>query len=47
VQVARSTVLRHRSLSALITIDYVAFDVSTQAFLVVARRDKLKSLGFS
>jgi hypothetical protein len=47
VQVARSAVLRHQSLSALIAISYVAFDVSTQALLVVAWRDKLESLGFS
>jgi hypothetical protein len=47
VQVARSTVSRHRSSSALIAIGYVAFDVSAQALLVVARRNKLESLGFS
>jgi hypothetical protein len=47
VQVARSTVSRHRSSSALIAIGYVAFDVSTQALLVIAWRDKLESLGFS
>jgi hypothetical protein len=47
VQVARSTVLRHQSLSALIAIGYVAFDVSAQAFPVIAQRDKLESLGFS
>jgi hypothetical protein len=47
VQVARSTVSRHRSSSALIAISYVAFDVSAQALLVIARRDKLESLGFS
>jgi hypothetical protein len=28
-------------------IGYVAFDVSAQAFLVIARRDELESLGFS
>jgi hypothetical protein len=47
VQVARSAVLRHRSSSALIAIGYVAFNVSAQALPVVARRDKLESLGFS
>jgi hypothetical protein len=47
VQVARSTVLRHRSSSALIAIGYVAFDVSAQAFLVIAQRNKLESFGFS
>jgi hypothetical protein len=47
VQVARSIVLRYQSLSALVAIGYVAFDVSTQAFPVVARRDKLKRLSLS
>jgi hypothetical protein len=47
VQVARSMVSRHQSSSALIAIGYVAFDISAQALPVVARRDKLKSLGFS
>jgi hypothetical protein len=47
VQVARSTVLRHQSSSALIAIGYIAFNVSAQALLVIARRDKLESLGFS
>jgi hypothetical protein len=46
VQVARSTVSRHRSLLALIAIGYVAFDVSAQAFLVIAQCNKLESLGF-
>jgi hypothetical protein len=44
VQVARSVVLRCRSSSALVIIGYVAFDVSVQAFLVVAQSDKLKRL---
>jgi hypothetical protein len=47
VQIAKSTVLKHRSLLALITIDYIAFNVSAQALLIIAQRDKLKSLGFS
>jgi hypothetical protein len=47
VQVARSTVSRYRSSSALIAIGYVAFDISAQALLVVARHDELESLGFS
>jgi hypothetical protein len=47
VQVAKSTVLRHRSLLALIAIGYIAFNVSTQALPIVAQRDKLESLGFS
>jgi hypothetical protein len=28
-------------------IGYIAFNVSAQAFLVIARRNKLESLGFS
>jgi hypothetical protein len=47
VQVARSTVLRYQSLSALVAIGYVAFDVSAQALLVIARSDKLKRLSLS
>jgi hypothetical protein len=47
VQVARSAVLRCRSLSALVAIGYVAFDVSAQAFLVIARSDELERLGLS
>jgi hypothetical protein len=47
VQVARSTVSRCQSLSALVAIGYVAFDVSAQAFLVVARSDELERLGLS
>jgi hypothetical protein len=47
VQVARSTVSRHRSSPALMAIGYVAFDVSAQAFPVVARSDKLERLSLS
>jgi hypothetical protein len=47
VQVARSIVLRHRSLLALIAIGYVAFDVSAQALLVIAQSDKLERLSLS
>jgi hypothetical protein len=36
--------LRYRSSLALMAIGYVAFDVSTQAFSVVAWRNKLKRL---
>jgi hypothetical protein len=45
VQVARSAVLRCRSSSALVAIGYVAFDVSAQAFLVIAQSDELERLG--
>jgi hypothetical protein len=45
VQVARSAVSRYRSSSALVAIGYIAFDVSAQALLVVARSDKLERLG--
>jgi hypothetical protein len=44
VQVARSTVSRYRSSSALVAIGYVAFNVSAEAFPVVARRNKLERL---
>jgi hypothetical protein len=47
VQVTRSAVLRCRSSSALVAIGYVAFDVSAQAFSVVARSDELERLGLS
>jgi hypothetical protein len=44
VQVTKSIVLRHQSLSALIIISYITFDVSTQAFLIVAQSNKLERL---
>jgi hypothetical protein len=47
VQVARSTVSRYRSSSALVAIGYVAFDVSAQALPVVAWSDKLECLSLS
>jgi hypothetical protein len=47
VQIARSTVLRYQSLSALVTIGYVAFDVSTQALSVITRSDELERLSLS
>jgi hypothetical protein len=45
VQVARSAVLRYQSSSALVTIGYVVFDVSAQAFPVITRSDELERLG--
>jgi hypothetical protein len=47
VSVAKSTVLRYQSLLALVAISYVAFNVSAQAFSVIAQRNKLKRLSLS